>query len=941
MNALLQMLYVLPATHYALKTHISGVDVSLSDELGFLYHIMDQARHLSAKDKSVEPLNFLRYFRNVPEAAALGLLDEDKLDMVRRIGACTRFMLEHINKELKSTDMRAGKGGSTGYSTSASSLSQSQQNQIQHQNQGDNNNNNGIKTGIHSGSPLSSPTHASPQDQNFLHRLGETSSGLADLCHPSGLGGAVIEQWFGCTFNNMDQFKSGAKKERETRSFVVDFKYPQILTTDNANEDKRGEGSSKSSAAGVVHATGTNTTTNTGLNAHLPSFLDVLKESMTRKVRVLRAWCEESKEYEPLVKTRTPKRMPPILCLNVVPSESEAIGEKKDWMDMWRSKRPPLYTTAATTTENPIDTNQTTDTTSSNNNNSKKQRRGHNNNNKRQNKKGSTIVVETKEAILSRKKKDIANVRDQHQPLHSSVDEHGMERWLLPSFVVRTAAAAPAANSSGSGSSSSSNQFHVTRAPVHIRTPEEATEAEHSAQVMEKRALEAALDAGKARVQAAAATKAHLDAKAKHGNKGSGGKASASNVAHMWKKVEAARKKASEKQSEHAVLSAQAKAARFNANTIDGTGTMTYDLVGVLSHVRDPLRPTTHGHVILHANVYDDAVTKAETGTETKTETKPKINKKKKKKNVDTATTGTGTGTRSWYAFNDVAVTKVSLEEVLSFDRQWRTPCVVLYELRHNPSSSFTSIISINRPLVKIKPTVFLAPSLSRQQSNLKPTFTQVTIPHTLLRPKDVCAIDCEFVSTASEESHINSEGRRVVTKDSTLALARVSCLRANGEPFLDDYIQKSEPIMDYLTRFSGLIHGDLDASTSPHHLVSLKTAYLKLRWLVDNGIIFVGHGLSKDFRMINMHVPESQIVDTVHLFHLPGQRYVGLRFLIRYFFGADEGIQDASRGHDSIEDAWGALRLYNKHEELKKDGALDEMLSKLYEDGHRCGWKN
>ena len=69
---------------------------------------------------------------------------------------------------------------------------------------------------------------------------------------------------------------------------------------------------------------------------------------------------------------------------------------------------------------------------------------------------------------------------------------------------------------------------------------------------------------------------------------------------------------------------------------------------------------------------------------------------------------------------------------------------------------------------------------------------------------------------------------------------------------------------MDYLTRFSGLVHGDLDPATSVHYLVSLKTAYLKLRWLVDNGIVFVGHGLSKDFRMINMHVPNNQIIDTV-----------------------------------------------------------------------------
>ena len=46
---------------------------------------------------------------------------------------------------------------------------------------------------------------------------------------------------------------------------------------------------------------------------------------------------------------------------------------------------------------------------------------------------------------------------------------------------------------------------------------------------------------------------------------------------------------------------------------------------------------------------------------------------------------------------------------------------------------------------------------------------------------------------------------------------------------------------------------GDLDPNNTPHTLVPLKVAYKKLRALVDAGCIFIGHGLSKDFRTISM----------------------------------------------------------------------------------------
>jgi hypothetical protein len=45
---------------------------------------------------------------------------------------------------------------------------------------------------------------------------------------------------------------------------------------------------------------------------------------------------------------------------------------------------------------------------------------------------------------------------------------------------------------------------------------------------------------------------------------------------------------------------------------------------------------------------------------------------------------------------------------------------------------------------------------------------------------------------------------------------------------------------------------GDLDPHLSPYTLTPLKLVYKKLRLLVDRGCIFIGHGLSKDFRIIS-----------------------------------------------------------------------------------------
>ena len=131
------------------------------------------------------------------------------------------------------------------------------------------------------------------------------------------------------------------------------------------------------------------------------------------------------------------------------------------------------------------------------------------------------------------------------------------------------------------------------------------------------------------------------------------------------------------------------------------------------------------------------------------------------------------------------------------------------------------------------------------------------------------------------EETEYRSDGTKKVIRPARLSLARVSVLRGDGPkegvPFIDDHIHTSEIIVDYLTEFSGIkckssclcwaellwsAHtngrtavGDLDPSLTRYTLTPLKVVYKKLRLLVDSGCIFIGHGLSKDFRIISTYL--------------------------------------------------------------------------------------
>jgi Exonuclease len=202
-------------------------------------------------------------------------------------------------------------------------------------------------------------------------------------------------------------------------------------------------------------------------------------------------------------------------------------------------------------------------------------------------------------------------------------------------------------------------------------------------------------------------------------------------------------------------------------------------------------------------------------------------------------------------------------------------------------------------------------------------------------------------VSVRQPEIEINSDGDRETIRPTVYALARVSVIRGPsptflptlepGTPFIDDYISTTEPVVDYLTSYSGIVHGDLDPRTSRHNVVPLKIAYKKLWLLLNLGCIFLGHGLKQDFRVINIQVPKAQVIDTAENFFVAARlRKLSLAFLAWYLLKEDIQLET----HDSIEDARAALKLYAKYLEFVDAGVLDTMLAEIYRRGRELGFK-
>ncbi|KAL0490821.1 PAB-dependent poly(A)-specific ribonuclease subunit 2, partial [Acrasis kona] len=272
----------------------------------------------------------------------------------------------------------------------------------------------------------------------------------------------------------------------------------------------------------------------------------------------------------------------------------------------------------------------------------------------------------------------------------------------------------------------------------------------------------------------------------------------------------------------------------------------------------------------------------------------------------------------NWVLFNDFQVSVDVGQDVLYFGRSYKTPSTLFY-MRSDAEQLLPNVIYKN-PIT------------------IKKAYGQSTESIDFPKKGDKVAIDAEFVllskNHGANTNHLDWESQ-------LFSLGRVTVLLDKGlnvEPivFLDDYIvTANENVSDYMTRFSGLKEGDLDPELSTHHVMNLKSTYIKLRALADIGVIFVGHGLKNDFKIINVFVPKEQTIDTVEIYQLPRQRKISLRFLSKNLLGKD--IQQET--HSSEEDASASLKLYHLYLELQEKNKFEETLERVYTIGRNTNW--
>ncbi|XP_054912517.1 RNA exonuclease 5-like [Poeciliopsis prolifica] len=132
--------------------------------------------------------------------------------------------------------------------------------------------------------------------------------------------------------------------------------------------------------------------------------------------------------------------------------------------------------------------------------------------------------------------------------------------------------------------------------------------------------------------------------------------------------------------------------------------------------------------------------------------------------------------------------------------------------------------------------------------------------------------------------------------------LARVSLVDSNGNCLLDELVKPQNLVINYLTKFSGITAAMLRPITT-----TLRDVQAKIRTLLPDNAVLVGHSLNNDLKALKLIHPH--VIDTALLYRKEHGQKFKLKVLAEVVLKRRIQTED-QRGHNPTEDALAALDL-------------------------------